>query len=167
MKYRFIIPVFLCAFLLQGTLINAFAILGATPNLILCAMISIVFMYRDSFGTVVTACVFQCLCDLTLGIFAGPGAIAIFLVGIAVLFASEELNKEHFGTMLMVSAASTLCYNLIFFGITWLLGGNYSFVYVLKLQPLYIAYNLAVCSIAYLLLIRRVVKYRQDRFYKK
>ena len=167
MKYRYLIPVFLCAFLFQGTLVNAFAVRGAAPNLILCAMISIVFMYRDSFGTVALACFFQFLSDLILGVYAGPGAIAVFLVGIAVLFASEELNKENFGTMLIVSAASTLSYNLIFFGITRLLGERYSLVYVLKLQPLFIAYNLAVCSIAYFLLIRRVVKYRQDRFYRK
>ena len=64
MRYRFAIPVFLLLFLLQGTLLNIFAVCDTTPNLILCAVVLSVLLRENSRSAMVLCIFFGLLYDL-------------------------------------------------------------------------------------------------------
>ncbi|MFV0516469.1 MAG: rod shape-determining protein MreD [Aminipila sp.] len=163
MKMRFAVIIFLIAFLLQGTLLNLFSIFGATPNLVLCLVIIFSFLYEDNNGLVLGV-VFGLLMDLCFTPYMGMNAFAMLIVSLFVSFLRENINKENLVPVLTVSVVATFIFNLIYFFLSRCFGSTYSIIYWLKLQPLFVIYNLVVVFILYLILIKRVVKYRNDRY---
>lgn len=163
MKLRFAIIIFAVAFFIQGTILNLFSIYGTTPNLLLCLVVISSFLYEDNKGLIMGV-VFGLLSDLCMGQYIGIAAFSYLIVGLIVSALREIINKENIASILIVSVGATLIFNFIYFGIRSCFGSAYSFMYWLKLQPLYIVYNLIVVFILYLIFIKRVVKYRNDRY---
>ena len=166
MKIRYAAIMFLVAFLLQTSILNFISIFGITPNLILCLVAIITFLYVDSkayaFGIV-----FGLLWDMCNGPFLGVSALAYLMVSLAVLVLRETINKENKISAIIVSIVATLVYNLTYFVLCAGLGSEYSILYWLKLQPGYIIYNTIVIFIMYSILIKKVVRFRNDRFLVK
>jgi len=166
MKYQYAIIAFATAFLLQSTVLNIFSIFGYTPNLLLCLVILISFLYEHNYKGITLGVIFGLLSDLCFGQYVGIAAIGYLLVGMGVLFTKEILNRENFGAVIIVTGFSTIVYNLIYWTISRLLGSPYTFVYMIKGQPFWIAFNMLVISIAYFTLIGKVTKHRRDRYYR-
>ncbi len=163
MKMRYAVIFFIVAFILQGSLINLIAFKGVAPNLILCLVVTFAFMYEDFNGTIL-AVVFGLLSDILYGLYVGPGAIAYFSVSLVSIAMRENINKENKGSMIFASIGSTVLFNLIYFLIYKMTGNIYSFKHWLFMQPMHIAFNLAVAIVLYAIFIKRVVKYRNDRY---
>lgn len=163
MKMRFAVIIFGVAFLLQGTLLNLFSINGATPNLVLCLVIIFSFLYEDSNGLTLGV-VFGLLIDTCMAQYVGVSAFCYLIVSLIVINLRETINKENLASVIIVSVGSTLIFNFIYFIIYACFGSTFSLLYWLKLQPIYIIYNSAVVFILYLIFIKKVVKYRNDRY---
>ncbi|QIB69871.1 rod shape-determining protein MreD [Aminipila butyrica] len=163
MKKRWAALIFFVAFLLQGTVLHLFSIYGATPNLILCLVVIFSFLYEDFNGPVLGV-VFGLLADVCMAQYVGVAALTYLLVSLLVIHMRETINKEHLASIILVSVGSTVLYNFIYFLIRSGLGSSYSLLYWLKLQPLYILYNSLIVFVLYLVFIKRVVKYRNDRY---
>nr|WP_315022181.1 rod shape-determining protein MreD [uncultured Aminipila sp.] len=163
MKMRFAVIIFLVAFLLQGTVLNLFSINGATPNLVLCLVIIFSFLYEDNNGLVLGV-VFGLLIDTCMAQYVGVSAFCYLIVSLIVISLRETINKENIASIIIVSVGVTLIFNFIYFVINACFGSTYSLLYWLKLQPIYIIYNSAVIFILYLIFIKKVVKYRNDRY---
>ncbi len=163
MKMRFAIIIFLVALFIQGTLLNLFSLYGATPNLLLCLVIIFSFLYEDYNGLILGV-VFGLLADLCMAQYMGVSAFAYLVVGLIIMILRETINKENIISIIIVSIGSTFLFNLIYFIINACFGSVYSIVYWIKVQPMYIIYNSAVILILYLIFIKKVVKYRNDRY---
>lgn len=164
MKIRYAVLLFLLAFLFQGTILNLFAIKGATPNLILCLVSTYSFLYEDNKG-IALGVVFGLLSDLCMGQYLGVAAMGYLLVGLGVSFLRIMINKENIASIIIVTICSTLGYNLIYYLISvFFFGSIYSFIYWMKIQPLFIIENIVVVLILYIQLMKRIVKYRSDRY---
>lgn len=163
MKMRFAVIIFLVAFILQGTVLNLFSIYGATPNLILCLVAVFSFLYEDNNGLTLGV-VFGLLIDSCMGQYVGVSALSYLIVSLIVINLRETINKENLASVIIVSVGATLIFNFIYFIIYACLGSTYTLLYWLKLQPIYIIYNSAVVFILYLIFIKKVVKYRNDRY---
>ena len=165
MKYRYAILLFFAAFILQPTFLNLISIFGITPNLTLCLVVSCCFLYsRESFG-VVLGVIFGLLIDICTMQYVGVSSIAYFLIGIAVMLCSEFLNRENIASMLLVTAVSTMAFSILTWGIHSFLGTSCSFVYLMKQQIVLVLYNVAIVAIIYQFIIRKVIRYRSDRYY--
>lgn len=163
MKMRFAVIIFLVTFFIQGTILNLFSINGATPNLILCLVTIFTFLYEDYNGLILGV-VFGLLADLCMAQHLGVAAFSYLMVGLMIMIFRETINKENIISIIIVSISATLLFNLIYFIINACFGSVYSLIYWLKMQPLYIVYNTVVLYILYLIFIKKVVKYRNDRY---
>ena len=121
---------FLCAFFLQQTAAGLVCAGGAGPDLLLAVTILTVFLSSG-----------------TKGVIAGA-------TGMSAAAAKRLFSWERPLFLFPFTAAVTLVYHLTFWGGERILGSPYSFTYLLKLQPLYIGYNLAAMGILYLLFIK-------------
>lgn len=166
MRYRYAIPAFAVAFFLQGTLLNLIAVFDMTPNLLLCLVTAISFLYDGSYSGVVLGVAFGLLTDFCYGQYAGPAALCCLLVGAGVLLFREILNRENFVTILLVTAGSTVLYNSLYWLLYYLMGSTYTFMYMLRHLPMMILYNMLVVGILYFILIGHVTRYRRDRYYR-
>lgn len=166
MKIRYAAILFLLAFFIQTSILNFVSIFGITPNLILCLVAIITFLYVDS-KAYVFAIIFGLLWDMCNGPFLGVSAFAYLMVSLAVLGLRETINKENKISAIIVSIVATLIYNLVYFVICAGFGNEYSILYWIKLQPGYMAYNTVVIFILYCILIKKVVRFRNDRFLVK
>ena len=92
--------------------------------------------------------------ELCFSLYGGPGTAAILLSGMSAAAAKRLFSWERPLFLFPFTAAVTLVYHLTFWGGERILGSPYSFTYLLKLQPLYIGYNLAAMGILYLLFIK-------------
>jgi rod shape-determining protein MreD len=143
--------------------LNLFSIYGATPNLILCLVVIYSFLYED-FNGLILGVVFGLLSDSCMAQYVGVAAFSYLIVSLLVINLRETINKENIASIIIVSVGSTLVFNFIYFIINACFGSVYSLTYWLKLQPIYIIYNTAIVFILYLIFIKKVVKYRNDRY---
>lgn len=163
MKIRYIAIIFLAAFLIQGSFLNLFSVFGVTPNLLLCLVAVLSFLYEDK-NVIFVGVVFGLLSDLCSGEYLGIAALGYLVVSLAVSTLSESINKENAVSVIIVSIGATLLCNSVYFLISAGFGSCYSFMYWLKLQPAYILYNGIVIFILYMIFIKKVVRFRNDRY---
>lgn len=165
MKIRIAALLFTGAFLIQGSLLNLFAVMGVTPNLLLCLVITLTLLY-DTDRAIYLGAVFGVLYDLIYSDVIGVASIGLLIVGFLTWKARQLLNRENILSILILSSAGTLIYNLLYWGIVNLFRDQFGFLDFLKLQPGYVAYNMLVMILLYLSLINRAIRHRNDRYYK-
>lgn len=166
MKYKFAVCLFLIAFLLQATLLNVIAIFGATPNLLLCLVVIFSFLYDEGYYGMILGVTFGLLYDICFSEYIGIAALCCFIIALSIMLVNVVMNKEMVLSVVLITIASTFLYNVIYWAIMEMLGSNYGFFYMLRCQPLYMAYNTVVTVILYYVLIKRVVRHHKDRYYR-
>ncbi len=166
MKYGAALIAFAVAFFIQTACYSFIDIHGAAPNLLLCLVIVTTFMYDTGYSGIVYGVVFGLLYDIYAGYYPGVSSLCFLVIGICVLIIKEFLNKEHFGTILIVTAAAVLAFDVLYWMIYRAMGSVYSFGHMLAAQPPTIAYDLVVIAVAYYVLIGRVIKFRGDRQFR-
>lgn len=166
MKYWKAGAAFLFAFLIQTSLLNVITIKGYTPNLMLCLVVVLSFLYEDEMYGVVYGALFGVLYDICYSGAIGPTPIALVVVAIFILIFREYANIENVINLWVVSIISIVLY----YGLNWLLcfmsGNPIGIMYVLKDLPWTGLYSMVVITIIYLCLLRKVVKHRKDRYFR-
>jgi rod shape-determining protein MreD len=163
LKYRYSIALFFVGFILQSTVLNHFAILGVSPNIILCLVVIFSFLYEGNHGLILGP-VFGMINDICFAEIIGVSALSYFLVALLCLELKRYLYKDSWVSMMIVSSAGTVCFGLLYWGTTRILGNGVHFLYVLKLHGILLAYNVMVTIIMYHFMSRRVIKHRSDRY---
>lgn len=165
MKYRYAIPIFIVAFLIQSTVLRSIAILGTSPNLLLCLVIVFSFLYEEQVGLVLGA-FFGAAWDICFGMFIGVSGISFIAASLGVMLLKNYLNHEHVIPAFFASILGTIINSVVFWGINMLLGAPQTVTYVLSLQPILIGYNVIFVIILHLIFVRDVIKHRRDNYYK-
>lgn len=166
MKYWKAGLVCLAAFLVQASLLNLVSIAGYTPNLLLCMVVVLSFLYENELYGLVFGAAFGLLYDICFGVVAGPTAISLVVVSVFILFVREFANIENIVNMWVVAAVSILLYYVTDWGLLHIAGDPIGILYVLKNLPIVFAYSFVVITIAYCILLRKAVKHRRDRYFR-
>ena len=166
MKYWKASLLFLAAFFIQTSLLNLISIAGCTPNLILCMVVVLSFLYENEMYGVVFGAVFGLLYDICYSSVIGPTAISLVLVAILILVLREYANIENIVNMWVISAVSIVLYYGMNWGLFHMAGNPIGFVYVIKALPGVFLYSCTGVTLIYLILIRKAVKHRRDRYFR-
>jgi len=166
MKYRYAACMFSVVFVIQTTLVNVISVYGATPNLLLCLVVVLSFLYDENNCGLVMGVVFGLLYDICFAEYTGIAALAFLIISLGIMLVNIVMNKEALLSVIIVSAAATVVYALIYWSIMAMLGSGYSFYYMMKFIPLYTLYNAVVVTALYMAMIRRVIKHHSDRYYR-
>ncbi len=166
MKYRYSFLIFLAVFLIQGTLLNLFSIFGVTPNLLLCLTVMFALLYESQMHSIVFGCIFGILADMCFMPVAGVSSLGYLAVSLAVMLAGRIFNRENLITMLVLTAVSTVFFQIYMWVMYFFLGSGISVTYMLIRLPLCIIYNMAAAAVFYQIFIRKVTRFRNDRYYR-
>ena len=165
MKYRYALPLFIAAFLLQTTVMTHFTVFGKGPNLVLCLVILLPFLYGGYQGAVLGV-IFGLLTDLCSSVIVGPSAVGFLLVALLMSYVRIRLYWDSILSIFVAALAGTGIYYLVFWRITATLGGNYAFLYMLKALPVLVLYDFAAMLIFYFVIGRRAIRHPQDKSMK-
>jgi rod shape-determining protein MreD len=164
MRYYYAIPIFLVAFLLQTTIIWRLPIFGYSPNLIYCLVVVFSFLYEERYGLIL-GLVFGMLLDISTSLYFGVQTISLVFVCLAVRLLRFAFNHEKFVPDVIIAAGLTPVNVFIVWTIYHLCGLPLSVAYpVDSLLPLVIMHAIIVL-ILHLILVRGVLRFRQDRHY--
>ena len=158
--------IFLIAFLIQPSLLNMINIGGYTPNLLLCLVVIFSFIYEEEMYGIVFGSFFGVLYDVCYSDVIGPAPIAFLVVAVGIMMASEYVHIENIFNMWIVSILSFCTYYLINWGLHRIAGNPIGIIYVFGKVPWIILYSMVVITIIYLILIRKAVRYRRDRYFR-
>ncbi|MDD4377641.1 MAG: rod shape-determining protein MreD [Eubacteriales bacterium] len=166
MKYWHSLLMYFGAFLLQPVLYSFAPQLGITPNLILCLTVVLVLLYDDNYYGIFNGAIFGLLSDVCYGQYFGINSLAFVIIAIIVLFLREFANVENVFTAVITGAVSTWLHVSIVWLIMKLAGSPYDYMMAIEILPLSIIFNEVIIVILYFILIKRVIKFRRDRYFK-
>ncbi|MGI6727559.1 MAG: rod shape-determining protein MreD [Anaerovoracaceae bacterium] len=166
MKYRYTLLLFFLGLLIQSTLMVHFRVLGVTPNIVLCFVTLLSFLYEGNQG-VILGVICGLLQDLFFSVIIGPAAIAYFIVALVMEILKRLLYRDSILSIFFASLIGTFTFYIINWGIVSIFGGTYSFLYILKKLPILAIYHFVIMLIFYLTVGRKTIRYPQDRYYKK
>jgi rod shape-determining protein MreD len=141
------------------------AIADVSPNILLCLVIVCAFLYDEPVG-LVFGVVFGILWDTEFGVYVGISAVSQMAAALAVMRIKRYLNHELLLPALAAGVAGVLLNNTVYWGLYKLTGIPHTILYILKPQPILIAYNLLFVMIFHLIFRRGVIRHRKDRDFK-
>jgi rod shape-determining protein MreD len=165
MKTRYAVLLFAAAFIAQTTVLRYIAIADVSPNILLCLVIVCAFLYEEPIG-LVFGVVFGILWDMEFGLYIGVSAVSQLAAALAVMRIKRYLNHELLLPALAAGVAGVILNNTVYWGIYKLTGIPHTFLYILGLQPILIAYDLLCVMIFHLIFRRGVIRHRKDRDFK-
>lgn len=165
MSYKKAVLLFAFAFILQLSMINLINIKGVVPDLTLCIVIMITFLFEDGFRYAAIGIISALLLDLCTGQYVGISSIGMIIIMAGTVLLCRSMNRENKLSFVIVTAAGTFIYNLFYWIFMAMLNDPTSILYVLMYQPFYMAYNIAFSFILYLFMIKKAVRHRNDRYF--
>jgi rod shape-determining protein MreD len=164
-KTRYAVLLFSAVFIVQSTMLRYIAIRDVSPNVLLCLVIVFAFLYDEPIG-VVFGVIFGILWDLEFGLYVGVSAISQMAAALLTMRIKRYLNHELLLPALAAGLAGMILNNAVYWSIHKLAGIPHTLLYILKPQPVLIAYNLLFVTIFHLILRRGVIRHRKDRDFK-
>lgn len=164
MSFRKVTLFFLIAFFCQLTLINIISVKGFAPNLIMCTVVIITFLYEDGFRSIPFGIVFALLLDICAATYMGISSILMLIVGIFAETARIWLNVEKLSTLMTTGAIATIIYECGYWIFMRLLGSSMKLSYVLAQSMIFIVYNVLIMSIMFLVMHKKAERYHNDRY---
>ena len=164
MSFKRVLFFFIVSFLCQLSLAGIFNIGNMGPNLIMCSMVIITFLYEDGYRSIPFALLAGLLLDICSSEFVGITPLVLLFTGIFVAAARVWLNTEKIYTLITTSVIATIIYYTLYFAAYKILGTPQGVLHLLGQEPVFILYNLAVTTIMFLVMHKRAEKYHNDRY---
>ena len=165
MRYLKAGAAFLVAFLLQGSLLNMFSVVGHTPNLLLALVVMLSFLYEKEMMGILYGAMFGLIYDMCYCDVLGPTAIALVVTSVCVMLMRYYANVENIISMSVVSIIAFVIHYIVQWGLMHFAGNPIGLGYVLIGSLVTIVYTLLVNIVIYKVLIKNVVKHHKDRYF--
>ena len=165
MKTRYVIAVFCAAFLLQTTFMNLFSIGGRGVNILLTLLLVFIYLFSEHVEIIAAATAAAFLYDVCFAQYTGISALSMLMAGLAAIVMKRNLKGDDVRIMLIVAAAGTLIYNLIFWGIMAIGGHACDFTFMLVRQPGYVIFNMAASCVLFFAFRKLSRRKRRGRYY--
>lgn len=166
MKYWQAFLFYLAAFLLQPFLYGIIPSAGINLNMILCLTVVFTFVYDEVLPGLFFGPIFGLLTDVMYGQYIGPAAFAIAIAGVIVFVLKEYFNNENVINAILMLIASTWIFVTVIWVIYNLSDNSYGYLYALRVLPAQLILNTVVGTLLYLVLIKKAVKHRKDRYFR-
>ena len=166
MNYRKSIVMFVIAFLVQTSLLNVIMIKGYTPNLLLCLVVTLSFLYEDETYGIVLGAIFGVLYDICFSTVVGPTALCLVVVAAFILLVRELVNIENIINMWVVATISIAVYYVLNWLLIHLTGNPLGILYMLAKLPGEYIYSIIIITILYLILLRLSDRHRRDKHFR-
>lgn len=163
MKFRYMLPLFIAAFLVQSTLLNELRLFGVTPNLILC-LVAVFSFWFDGPAAAGLGIFFGLLQDLCFGELIGTAALVLYLISQGIRMIKHLFYRDNLLSVFFISLLSTAVYELVYWLIQAVMGGTAHILYMLSILPLLLIYNCLATVVMYLIFRRRLIKHPRDRY---
>lgn len=138
---------YLVSFLLQCTVLNALAVFGTTPNILLVLTIIYSFFFKGYDG-IVFSVLFGLVQDMFFGQVVGISPLIYFAAGMLLKLIRSGVYRDNKLLLILVTAVSTLFYTMAYWALnSMMLQTDMSLVYWLKSVPVSIIWNYIVLLI--------------------
>ena len=117
MTYRSVVLTFVIAFFVQLSLLDLFAVMGHTPNLVLNFGVVLCFYFNEGYRSIPYAVGAMLLLDICAAHYAGVGALCLFLTLIVVRLCHREFNPERWLPMISTTTAAVLIYQVLYWAL--------------------------------------------------
>ncbi len=163
MKNSITLLIFIAILIVQGGILNLINILGVTPNLLLSLVIIRIFLYNDRL-TFALGIIFSIILDICFSKYIGVFPLSLLITILVVQFFRDNVDIENKWTMLTVAVIGNIVFSVVTFVAEYLLGFKINLFFWVKMQTVSLIYNSMIMFIIYLLLIKKVINYRNDRY---
>lgn len=135
------------------------------PALVLDLTAILVYLYQDSLLWMVCGAVFTFASDLLTGLWPGTGLLALTAVIILTLLYRYVFNVENLMNAILFAVLVGWVYVTVLWAVNTLLGGTYSYLYVMQRLPLQLVSGVILMTVIWRIMIRKVVPHRHDRYF--
>jgi len=153
---------FAVCWLIQTTLLWRIWPFGATPSLILCAVVCMAWLY-DAYYCLVYGVVFGLLLDIQVQAMFGVQAVAFVLCCVPPFLLRLGFNPERTFPVVISALAATPIHAFSVWGIYYIFGVPKVITLVLPTLPEQFVSQAIICLVLHLLLVRTIIKDRRDR----
>jgi rod shape-determining protein MreD len=156
---------FFLAFILQTTVLKHVAILGWSPNILLCLVAVYSFLYEEKIGLVM-GIIFGILLDFSINLYIGPSSFAFVLAYGVAMIIKRVFNNERLLPEILLATLVTPIYLFVIW-LFYIIGGNpMPISVVISALPVLILYNDIIVVLLHVLLVRGVIKRKQEAGFK-
>lgn len=124
------------------------------------------FLYEDNNG-LIFGIIFGLLMNICFSDIIGIAALCNLIVALFAMEMKRFLNKESLLSIILVSFSGTAIYQLLYWGISNVLGSPITLLYLAKISGVLLLYNGVSLMIMYFFMSRLVIKHRKDKFIYK
>jgi cell shape-determining protein MreD len=110
--------------------------------------------------------IFGLLWDAEFGLYVGVSAVSQMAAALLVMRIKRYLNHELLLPALAAGFSGAILNNVVYWGLYKLTGIPHTLLFILRPQPILLAYNLLFVMILHLILRRGVIRHRKDREFK-
>ena len=114
MSFKRVLLLFALCFLAQLSVVNLISFRNLGPDLIMCMMIAITYLYDDGYRSIPFALVFGLLLDVCAHQYIGITPLIYLVVGIIATAARIWLNAEKLVTMAVTGAVCTVVFQTLY-----------------------------------------------------
>lgn len=164
MSFKRVLLLFAVCFLAQLSVVNLITFRNLGPDLIMCMMIAITYLYDDGYRSIPFALVFGLLLDVCAHQYIGITPLIYLLVGIIATAARIWLNAEKLVTMAVTGAVCTVVFQTLYAIVMKILGDPAGVLYIIEKEPIFIMYNVLVLSVMFGLMHTKAEEYHNDRY---
>ena len=164
MSFKRVLLLFAVCFLAQLSVVNLITFRNLGPDLIMCMMIAITYLYDDGYRSIPFALVFGLLLDVCAHQYIGITPLIYLLVGIIATAARIWLNADKLVTMAVTGAVCTVVFQTLYAIVMKILGDPAGVLYIIEKEPIFIIYNVLVLSVMFGLMHTKAEEYHNDRY---
>lgn len=164
MSFKRVTLFFVIAFLLQLSLINIVSIKMVAPNLIMCTVVIITFLYEDGFRSIPFGIFFGLFLDICAGTYVGISSLLFLIVGVFAEAARIWLNVEKLPTLITTAFISTFIYEVGYWIFMKFLNGYMLFSHMIEKAFFFAISNTVMMTIMFLVMHKKAERYHNDRY---
>lgn len=147
--------IYIVAFILQLSLMNLFTILGVAPNLMLCLVFIINYLYDDGIDTIWVPMVLGVLIDLVTMNCIGISSLGYLLVFVFAYIVRSQLSTENRLTLIPAGIIMSAIFYLSRWFLLFLLGSPLKLVLVLEHIGIISVWNVILLQIIYTFMAKK------------
>ncbi len=164
MSFKRVLLLFAVCFLAQLSVVNLITFRNYGPDLIMCMMIAITYLYDDGYRSIPFALVFGLLLDVCAHQYIGITPLIYLIVGIIATAARIWLNAEKLVTKAVTGEVCTVVFQTLYAIAMKILGDPAGFLHIIGKEPVFIIYNVLVLSAMFGLMHTKAEEYHNDRY---
>ena len=157
MKYKFLIPLVLLLSVLDVAFFNQMKILDVSFNIGIVFCVVLTVLYSEKEG-IICALLFGLYRDIFFSKALGITALSLFIIVVIISLFSEIIQKDNMGVVILITATSTIMFNLTFYVLNLISENRMSFLPFVEISIVSIIYNSIVAVIVHSIFLNTMLR---------